>query len=547
MRERLTLGSLFDGIGGFPLSAKEYGITPIWASEIEPLPIAVTKERFPEMKHLGDIRALSGNELEPTDIISGGSPCQDLSVAGKRQGLCGKKSNLFMEMIRIIKEVRKNGKNKGRKNEEIKPRILFWENVPGVFSSNHGEDFRVILEKICKIADESIVIPRPAKNKWTPSGVIMGENFSLAWRIFDARYWGVAQRRKRVYLIADFGGKSAPEILFECDSLRRNTSQSKNEWKNSTERTGNGTENSSRNNLRILPFNTSYLMFAGSGHNPKFDDPCYSLSAQGHIPKVVIQNNCYCISGNAINRKLENGPNGKGVSENTSYTLNATDRHAVYCMGSAQGKAEILKDLSPTVTASAGTSGNNKPIILDMTHPQDVIRNCGEISPTLKTRMGTGGNQVPLVMNEPCCSNESVTYTIGYPAFNCGFNAKYGFDAGENDTTTTLVAKGPNAVYNSKNFSQIRRLTPLECERLQGFPDYWTILTSQDNFSDEEFEFWEKIYLNSHKKEPSKSQLLTWKNKLSSDCARYKALGNSVAIPCVKYVMKRISEVLYDK
>lgn len=543
MRERLTLGSLFDGIGGFPMPAKEYGIIPIWASEIEPLPIAVTKERFPEMKHLGDIRTLSGNELEPTDIISGGSPCQDLSVAGKRQGLCGKKSNLFMEMIRIIKEVRKNEKNKGRKNEEIKPRILFWENVPGVFSSNHREDFRIILEEICKIADESIVIPRPAKNKWTPSGVIMGENFSLAWRVFDARYWGVAQRRKRVYLIADFGGKSAPEILFECDGLRGNTLQSKNEWKNSAERIGSSTENSSRNNLRVLPFDTAHLMRSGSGSNPKFDNPCHTLEAQGHVPKVVIQNNCYCISGNAINRKLENGPNGKGVSENTSYTLNATDRHAVYFMGSGQGKAEILKDLSPTVTASAGTSGNNKPIILDMTHPQEVIRNCGELSPTLKTRMGTGGNQVPLVMNNSC-NDKDVTYTIGYPAFNCGFNAKYGFDAGENDTTTTLVAKGPNAVYNSKNFSQIRRLTPLECERLQGFPDYWTILTPQDDFSDEEFEFWKKIYLNSHKKEPSKSQLLTWKNKLSSDSARYKALGNSVAIPCVKYVMKRISEAL---
>ena len=477
MKEKLTLGSLFDGIGGFPLSAKEYGIIPIWASEIEPLPIAVTKERFPEMKHLGDIRALSGNELEPTDIISSGSPCQDLSPAGKRQGLCGKKSNLFMEMIRIIKEVRKNGINKGRKNEEIKPRILFWENVPGVFSSNHGEDFRIILEEICKIADENFTVPKP--EKWTPSGVIVGENFSLAWRIFDARYWGVAQRRKRIYLVADFGGKSAPEILFECGCLRRNTSQIKTKWEDSTEKAGNGTKNSSGDNLKVLPF--------------------------------------------------------------------STPQHAVYCMGSAQGKAEILQDLSPTLTASAGTSGNNKPLVLDMTHPKEVIRNCGEISPTLMARMGTGGNQVPLVMNKSHCNNESVTYTIGYHAFNCGFNAKYGFDAGENDTTTTLVAKGPNAVYNIKNSPHIRRLTPLECERLQGFPDYWTTITPQDDFCDEEFEFWKKIYLSSHKKEPSKSQLLTWKNKLDSNCARYKALGNSVAIPCVKYVMKRIKEVLYDK
>ena len=171
------------------------------------------------MIHLGDITKISGYDVPPVNIITGGSPCQDLSVAGKRAGLAGERSGLFMEQIRIIKEMREKDARDGRTNEHIRPRFMVWENVPGAFSSNGGEDFRAVLEETAKIVCEDAVIPRPAKGKWTPSGCIMGDGWSIAWRVHDAQFWGVPQRRKRISLVADFGGYTAPEILFERKSV----------------------------------------------------------------------------------------------------------------------------------------------------------------------------------------------------------------------------------------------------------------------------------------------------------------------------------------
>lgn len=214
----ITLGSLFDGIGGFPLAAVRNGITPVWASEIEAFPIKVTRKRFPDMIHVGDITKLNGAELHPVDIICGGSPCQDLSVAGARAGLAGERSGLFMEQIRIVKEMREAERSRGR---PALPRFMVWENVPGAFSSGSpkGEDFRIVLEETLRVADPAISIPRPPGGVWHAAGCIMGEPFSLCWRCLDAQYWGVPQRRKRIFLVADFGGQSAPEILFEHQSL----------------------------------------------------------------------------------------------------------------------------------------------------------------------------------------------------------------------------------------------------------------------------------------------------------------------------------------
>ena len=208
MNRKLTLGSLFDGSGGFPLGGLICGVTPLWASEIEPFPVRVTTKRIPEMKHFGDVSKLSGATLSPVDIITFGSPCQDMSIAGKREGLCGTRSNLFYEAIRIIKEMRckTNGKY---------PRFIVWENVPGAFSSNKGEDFRTVLEEICKIKDERLSVSKPKSGKWTNSGEIMGDAFSVCWRVLDAQYWGVPQRRRRVYACCDTGGRSADQILFE--------------------------------------------------------------------------------------------------------------------------------------------------------------------------------------------------------------------------------------------------------------------------------------------------------------------------------------------
>jgi DNA (cytosine-5)-methyltransferase 1 len=211
----ITLGSLFDGIGGFLLAASRHGITPLWASEIEPFPIEVTRHHFPGLIHLGDITKLDGAKLPPVDIITGGSPCQDLSVAGKRAGLSGERSGLFMEQVRIVKEMRAEDERSGRTNQFIRPRWMCWENVPGAFSSADGEDFRAVLEECVRIVDGSLSVPRPPSGVWESAGCIVGTGFSLAYRVLDARYWTLAQRRRRIFLVCDFGGYTADTILFD--------------------------------------------------------------------------------------------------------------------------------------------------------------------------------------------------------------------------------------------------------------------------------------------------------------------------------------------
>ena len=219
----ITMGSLFDGIGGFPLAAMDAGIKPVWASEIEAFPIEVTKHHFPDMIHVGDITKLDGAKLPPVDIICGGSPCQDLSVAGARAGLAGARSGLFMEQVRVVKEMRNaDVLLRGRTGVLVRPRFMVWENVPGAFSSGEpkGEDFRIVLEEILRIKYSAVSVPGPYPWSWGhPGYAILGHDLSVAWRILDAQYWGVPQRRARIFLVADFGGTSAPQILFKQDSL----------------------------------------------------------------------------------------------------------------------------------------------------------------------------------------------------------------------------------------------------------------------------------------------------------------------------------------
>ena len=219
-KRQLTLGSLFDGSGGFPLGGILNGIRPVWASEIEPFAIRVTKTRLPEMKHLGSVTDINGAEIEPVDIITFGSPCQDLSVAGKQKGIHdGERSNLFFEAIRIIKEMRNATANQF-------PRWAVWENVPGAFSSNKGEDFRAVLQALSEAGGGTAAIPRPAGGKWLHAGTVVGDGYSIAWRVYDAQYWGVPQRRARIYLVADFGSGRAGEILFEREGLCGNPAES---------------------------------------------------------------------------------------------------------------------------------------------------------------------------------------------------------------------------------------------------------------------------------------------------------------------------------
>lgn len=217
----LTLGSLFDGSGGFPLAGTLCGIEPLWASEIEPFPIAVTKARFPHMKHYGDVSKINGAAVPKVDIITFGSPCQGLSVAGLRKGIHDDpRSTLFYQAVRIIKEMRDSDKADGRTGINVRPRFAVWENVPGAFSSNKGEDFRQVLEELAKVADPEVSIPR--SEKWQPAGEIVGNGFSIAWRVLDACGWGVPQRRKRIYLIADLASeRGAGKVLFEPESQGR--------------------------------------------------------------------------------------------------------------------------------------------------------------------------------------------------------------------------------------------------------------------------------------------------------------------------------------
>lgn len=215
----VTLGSLFDGIGGFPLAAVRNGIEPLWASEIEPFPIAVTKKHFPDMQHVGDITKLDGALLPPVDIICGGSPCQDLSVAGTRSGLAGERSGLFIEQIRIIKEMRNADKASGRTGVDVRPRFAAWENVPGAFSSAGGKDFQVVIEEFLHIEEPQIHVVRPSSGRWEYAGAVLGVRSCVAWTTWDAQYFGVPQRRKRIFLIADFAGYSPIKILFKPESL----------------------------------------------------------------------------------------------------------------------------------------------------------------------------------------------------------------------------------------------------------------------------------------------------------------------------------------
>ena len=217
----LTMGSLFDGIGGFPLAAIRHGITPVWASEIEAFPIEVTKHQFPGMIHVGDITKLDGAKLPPVQIICGGSPCQDLSVAGARAGLSGERSGLFMEQIRIVKEMRAADMARGRTGIDVRPRWMCWENVPGAFSSGDPkyEDFRIVLEEIMRVCIPEARMPGPNPGEgWPDAGMLLKEEyaFSLAWRCLDAQFWGLAQRRKRIFLLVDFASLYAPLLLFDA-------------------------------------------------------------------------------------------------------------------------------------------------------------------------------------------------------------------------------------------------------------------------------------------------------------------------------------------
>ena len=424
----LTLGSLFDGIGGFPLAGVRQGFTPVWASEIEPFPIEVTKKRFPDMLHVGDIMRLKGSELTPVDVVCGGSPCQDLSVAnGRRLGLQGERSGLFMEQIRVIKEMRAHDKATGKTADAVRPRYMVWENVPGAFSCSNGEDFRAVLEETCRVADSTVSVPRPPGGVWQSAGAILGEEFSVAWRVYDAQYWSVPQRRKRIFLVADFGSRTAPQILFEQDRLFGDSAAGKEtrQGASSCSETGAGDSGRSPSGSGecLNPWDTQQdRVFTeesiaptlagadgGGGRNPGgllltaafcagagpsaggigYQEECAptlkaSESGTNMVPSVLCLN--------------DQGGSVMDVSDNVSGTLRANERgHQPLVMATQQGGAEIGVGICPTLTSAAGTSGNNQPVLFENYGIDSRYTGPHEVAPTMSARYGTGGNNVPLI------------------------------------------------------------------------------------------------------------------------------------------------------
>ena len=636
-RGQLTLGSLFDGIGGFPYAASFYGIRPLWASEIVPECVSVTKKHFPDMEHVGDITKLHGGKLPPVDIITFGSPCQDLSVAsGKRLGLAGERSGLFLEAIRIIREMQE------ATNGEY-PKFALWENVPGALSSSSRRDFKAVLEAFAETE-----VPMPGSGRWANAGMVRGRGVDLAWCVYDAQYFGTAQRRRRIFLVADFRGTRAGEILFVPKSLsgyfaaggtpRQGTAAYAQSGAGtagagidgynaqmtghvaatlgtncgmSTGRNGviemltgmgaavsaismrircgcegggkgpllqiekSGTLATGNDQYLFAPKNAVEILNDQGGGSISVEkggvSPTLRSQTHGNLPITA-----YAIQGSMIGRTDGNGPQGDGINENVSFTLNTIDRHAV-CMATGQSNAEIMEEKSPTLVA-----GHEQPIV---THPQiagtlcasgaGLSRPAGQgneldfcvVSAGFKHKAGSQSGSIGfqeetaptllagqqsavmkayvigayhsggMLSDNPqsgfyeADTSRTLDLNGGNPCCNQGGMAVVeGADGPEaaavdcrnlretDEVSGTLLAKAASGGY-SLNYQNpvrtglcVRRLTPTEAERLQGYPDGWTE-TGADG-------------------------------RAISDTKRYQMLGNSVAVPCVAYIMQGIRDAV---
>lgn len=711
----LTLGSLFDGSGGFPLGGLLAGITPVWASEIEPFPIRVTTKRLPFMKHYGNISAMDGGRIEPVDIITFGSPCQDMSVAGRRDGLDGSRSSLFYEAVRIIKEMRcaTGGKY---------PRYIVWENVPGAFSSNKGEDFKAVLEAVIGIVQPDTQVPMPEKARWPYADLYLGDGWSVAYRTLDAQYWGVPQRRRRIYLVADLAGRGAGKILFESEGLSGYSAEGFRSWQRAAGSletcigaagfdgyNGSLTDETSAtlgvNCGMSTGRNGVVLNDQGGDRMEVSEDVAATLRAETHgHPPCVVESAGFCTEHSAKSRTI-------GYEEECSPTLRAGVVPAAVALENhpTDSRVKLSEDGNvQTLTSRMGTGGNNVPLVmkirsgcegggkgpliqenksatLSCNNDQTLFKPCGwdggQVSPTL-TKQNAGGNQrMPDKDNFTCvlqpfgisskdsnamksdnphsgiyeaetartldgnggnpscnqggiavvaftqnqrdevrdlgdrsavvCANagtkqqtfvlqgsmigredkngpqgdginedvsftlntvdrhavyamttgsftqvaeeasptimardykdpNAVCYGIGRDTFNQGQNAKFA-PTFEEELQPTLVAKGPGAIQSGYT---VRRLTPTECARLQGFPDNWCAGLGTEKPSYEERYFWHKVFKTyaavTGCKMKSDAQIAKWLRNPHSDAAEYKMWGNGVALPCVWFVLSGI-------
>ncbi|MCH5186522.1 MAG: DNA cytosine methyltransferase [Oscillospiraceae bacterium] len=681
MDNELTLGSLFDGSGGFPLAGMMAGIKPVWASEIEPFCIRVTTKRIPQMKHYGDISKMNGGKIEPVDIITFGSPCQNLSVAGNRSGLNGEKSSMFFEAIRVIKEMREatNGKY---------PRWITWENVPGSLSSKQGSDFRKVLDEICKIKDETVSVPMPEK-KWESAGEIVGEDYSVAYRILNAQFFGVPQRRRRVFLVADFGGQSAGKILFESEGVFGDFTKERGSRQGTAADAETGVN-------KPISFEPGIIARMG-GHY---------LSDKTNTLRSRMGDNQMCVAIKNQPMVMNEREHAATILENVANPLMATDYKGTQCVfenHSQDSRYTGPLDVAQTVSATYGMGGNNQPFVVSEDEPKTMKIRCGcegggkgiLLQNNKSATLGCNNDQtvfVPFVKgtrphsgtegqewkqddtantlntfdvgetrcNElavktygicsdgsnsmksdnphsgiyeadtartidgnggnPGCNqggmaivkayalqgsaigrkdengpngggvNENVSFTlntvdrhavyaIDRAAYNQGKNARFDISITDDDTAHTVVAKGPGAVasfypqmkaesqcYREDGVSNtlvngtnpgyqngiaepaytVRRLTPLECCRLQGFPDYWCDELGTEDPTAADTEKWSEVFetfrkaLGKSSKSKTEKQIIKWLKNPYSDSAMYAMWGNGIALPCALYVLNGI-------
>ena len=715
----LTLGSLFDGSGGFPLAGILAGITPVWASEIEPFAVRVTTARIPQMTHYGDVSQIHGGDLPPVDIITFGSPCQDMSIAGKRSGLDGSRSSLFYEAIRIVKEMRE-------KTNGEKPRWLCWENVPGAFSSNQGADFKAVLEAVIGIKEPSVQVPAPEKNGWPYADLYLGDRWSVAYRVLDAQYWGVPQRRARIFLVADLAGECAPEVLFKSEGLSGYTPQGFRAWQgaachpqNCAGAAGRADEGSGG---RIV------LNDQGGNRMDVTEEVTATLRAEAHHPPVVLDEPAaagFCTEHSAKARSI-------GYGEETAPTLRAGVVPAAIALDNhpTDSRVKLSEDnVVQTLTSRMGTGGNNVPLVMDEAHPPQTLKirsGCegggkgAQIQDNKSATLGCNNDQtvfVPFVKGaRPHSAEEAPNWKAGEVA-----NTLNTFDLGESrcnelavraygicskashsmmsdnphsgfyeaDTARTLDANGGNPNCNQGgiavvSFTQnqrdevrdlhgvsgalaaepgmkqqtyvlqgsmigrtdyngpqgdgvneevsftldtadrhavaycmttgeytqvveekaptlmardykdpplvardktpvcmatgqrhaevtdnlcptlncnheapvlaapddpfyiVRRLTPTECARLQGFPDWWCSDLGIENPTPEDIAFWSEVWethrkvMGTSQKPKSEKQIIKWLKNPYSESAEYRLWGNGVALPCVYFVLAGI-------
>ena len=690
-RKPLTLGSLFDGSGGFPLAGILAGVEPVWASEIEPFAIRVTTKRLPKMRHYGDVSGISGADLEPVDIITFGSPCQDLSIAGKRSGLDGSRSGLFFEAVRIVKEMRE-------KTHGEKPRFIVWENVPGAFSSNKGEDFKAVLEEVIRIKEqEAPPLPPPEKGRWPYADCYLGDGWSVAYRVLDARYWGVPQRRARIFLVADFAGGRAPEVLFKSEGVSGYTPQGFRQGEGiagdpeKSPGTAGGTDAGGRG--RVI------LNDQGGSRMDVSEDVVSTLRAEAHHPPVLLDG-----PPGAAGFCTEHSANARGIGyeEETSPTLRAGVVPAAIALDYHPADSRIgigEPEKIQTLTSRMGTGGNNVPLVMDGKAQQ------GLPAQTLKIRSGCeGGGKGAQVQVEKSstlgCNNDQtvfVPYGIcskashamlsanphtgfyeadtartldqngGRPDCSQGGIAVVAFSQNQRDevrdlknVSGTLAAepgtkqqtyvlqgsmigradkngpqgdgvnedvsftldtsdrhavaycmtageftrvgaeqsppimardyKDPNVVIKEDNgrdtdkeaeggplcmatgqanaeigedlcptlscnheapiitepYYIVRRLTPTECARLQGFPDDWCADLGTSDPADAEIAFWTDVFethrkaVTGAKKPKTEKQIRKWLADPYSDSAEYRLWGNGIALPCAYFVLSGI-------